>query len=52
MTIDELRRQIERRLAEAREEAERLQAALDALGHGAGNAPPVDAAKPNRRPRP
>src|ERR1019366_9581575 len=24
---------------------------LDALGHGAGNAPPVDAAKPNRRPR-
>jgi hypothetical protein len=27
MTIDELRRQIERRLTEAREEAERLQAA-------------------------
>jgi len=52
MTIDELRRQAERRLTETREEAERLQAALDALGHGAGNAPAVDAAKPNRRPRP
>jgi hypothetical protein len=35
MTIEELCEQIEGRLSEAREEVGRLEAALDALGHGA-----------------
>jgi hypothetical protein len=52
MTIEELREQIERRLTEAREEAARLQAALDALGHGTANTAPIGAAEPTRQPRP
>jgi hypothetical protein len=51
MMIEELRGQIEQRLTEVREEADRLQAALDALGHGAANATPVDVAKPRRQSR-
>jgi len=51
MTIEELRHQIERRLTEAREEVGRLEAALDALGHGGGNATPGGVAKARRHPR-
>jgi hypothetical protein len=51
MTIEELREQIEGRLREAREEVGRLEAALDALGHGGGNAALVDVVKPSRQPR-
>jgi DNA-binding transcriptional ArsR family regulator len=51
MTIDELREQVEGRLREAREEVGRLEAALDALGHGGGNAAPVGVAKAHRQPR-
>jgi hypothetical protein len=51
MMIEELRRQIEQRLTEVREEPNRLQAALDALGHGAASATPVDVAKPRRQSR-
>jgi hypothetical protein len=52
MTIDELSHQIERRLAEVREQADRLQAALDALGSESGDAPPVAAVTPSRKPHP
>lgn len=51
MTIEELREQIEARLREAREEVARLKAALDALGHGGGNAAPVVVAKAHPQPR-
>jgi hypothetical protein len=51
MTIEELREHIERRLREAREEVARLEAALDALGHGSGNAAAVGVAKAHRQPR-
>jgi hypothetical protein len=51
MMIEELRRQIEQRLTEVREEGDRLQAALTALGHGAADATPVDVAKPRRQSR-
>lgn len=51
MTIEELREQIEARLREAREEVARLKAALDALGHGGGNAAPVGVAKAHPQPR-
>ena len=37
--IGEVRDQIEQRLAEVRDEADRLQAALNALGHGAADRP-------------
>ena len=52
MTIEELREQIERRLTEVREEVARLQAALDALGHGGGRPAAIDAAKPDGKPQP
>ena len=52
MTIEELREQIERRLTEVREEVARLQAALDALGHGGGRPATIDAAKPDGKPQP
>jgi hypothetical protein len=51
MTIEALRRQIEQRLTGVREETDRLQAALDSLGHGAADATPVDVGKPRRQSR-
>jgi predicted HTH transcriptional regulator len=51
MTIEELRRAIEHRLTEAREEIERLEAALSALGHGHDKRAAVRSRQARRQPR-
>jgi len=51
MTIEQLRVQIDRRLAEARDEIERLEAARDALGKGADTAATLAPATRRNPPR-